>query len=187
MTTGRDSSDRLSELAGRLAQLRTAESQDLGLISVAVGAIYAVKSAVKLGYSGLRSTRTQQVHVRKAAEALGRGGTPRTSVYLAGYYFNDSLLRLDIAYEGVLRRITREGGDARSDELIELAVTVPGIGREQFAEWRRIRKEVGGLKHRNPEQIERHRTGRGVDVKTVVSALMKLVSLIERCVPRRGA
>lgn len=98
MTTGRDSSDRLSELAGRLAQLRTAESQDLGLISVAVGAIYAVKSAVKWGYSGLRSTRTQQVHVRKAAEALGRGGTPRTSVYLAGYYFNDSLLRLDIAY-----------------------------------------------------------------------------------------
>jgi hypothetical protein len=139
--TDRSSLDRrLGELAGRLAELRTVESEDLGLISVAVGAVYAVKAAAKSGYSGRSSHRTQQGHVRKVAEALARGETPQTDVYLAGYYFNDSLLRLDIAYEGVLRRITRQrGGDKRIADLIDLAATKKGVGREQFAEWRGIR------------------------------------------------
>ena len=158
----------------------------MGLISVAVGVIYAITSAVKLGYSGQRSRRTQQVHVRKAAEALARGETPETSVYLAGYYFNDSLLRLDIAYESVLRRITRQRGNEPAAELIELAATKNSLNREQFTEWLRIRDEVNALKHLNPDQIERHRTGRAVDVKTVATALIKLIPLIEKRVPRRG-
>lgn len=83
--------------------------------------------------------------------------------------------------------MTGQRGDIRVKELVAQALSKTHVGREEFDEWLRIRDEVGGLKHRNPEQIRRHRRGRGVNVSTVVSALSKLVALMEKhVVPGRG-
>jgi hypothetical protein len=90
-------SNRVSELAHRLAELNPVDREGEGLMSVAIGVMYALHSALAQDYSDADGTAFS--HVRKAAEALARGQTPQTQKYLAGYYFNDALLRLDIAYE----------------------------------------------------------------------------------------
>lgn len=127
---------------------------------------------------------TEQGHVRKAVEALERGEIPRTKKYLAGYYFNDAMIRVDIAYENLLRRITQLKSDERAEDLVNAAVDAKVIDRTQCDAWLKIRDEVNDLKHRNPEQIARHRRGHGVSMKIIISALTKLVALVDGRVPK---
>jgi len=173
----------LTELANRLAALSPRNAEDVGFMSVTVGAIYALRSALWSGYVGRPSHQTLRGHVDKAAAALARSVRPATKTYLAGYYFNDALLRLDIAYENLIRRITRCRSDERIDDLIE-AAGKKGIDPARFHEWRKIRREVGGLKHRNPEQIALHKKGAAVTIEVMVSALSALTDLAFKVIPR---
>jgi hypothetical protein len=175
--------DRLSTFAARLAALDPQQHEHVGLVSVTVAAIYAIRKALSFGSSGSPGDLTRRGHVLKAGEALARGETP-PRVYLAGYYFNDSLVRVDIAYENILRHRTRRRGNENSKTLIDLAVKT-GWDAEQFGAWKLIRDEINGLKHRNPEQIARRTSGRGVEVETVLAALASLLPLIEAVVRRR--
>jgi hypothetical protein len=146
---------------------------------VAVGALCALVSALKLGYSD--SNDTQWVHAQKVARALSRGELPLTGTYLAGYHFNDALLRLDIAYENALRRLTRRRGNELAKTLIALAVE-KGWNARDFRSWNIVRAEVNALKHRNPEQIDRQRKRQTVPLDVAFSAATNLVLLIERIV-----
>jgi hypothetical protein len=175
---------RLSSLALRLAALKLTHSENLGLVSITIGAIYALDTATRTyGYEP-QSRRTQATHVQKALAALADGRAPLTCVYLAGYYFNDALLRVDIAFENVLRRITGLKSKQEAQDLVKAAVKANRIDPKHGDAWLTIRRrEVNRLKHRNPEQIEQHKSGKAVPVSTVIEAIENLVSMMGKVIP----
>lgn len=178
MKNGRRPELELAALAKRLSLLWPSSDEAVGLISVAIGAIYGLQRAVvdseTLGGVPGRSD------VMKAAEQLSRKRPP-PRIYVVGYELNNALLRLDIAFENALRRLTGLCGLERAADLAAAAER-KGIPPEDLARWRRIRDEVNKLKHRNPEQIITRKSRRGIQLADGLAATEQLVTLIERVV-----
>jgi hypothetical protein len=174
----------LERLAQRLCDLAPVNDTARGLVSVATGALYALHQAHAREYSGCRDEVPELSHAIKVAEALAARRSPVNRMYLGGYYFNDALLRLDIAYENAIRAVTSARREDDQNALIEAAIA-RGHASDQFREWRLIRAEVNGFKHRNPRQIARHKAGRGVPPEKALLAAHKLVEFMERTISGR--
>jgi len=116
---------------------------------------------------------------------MADGSEPRNQRYLGGYYFNDALLRLDIAYENAVRDLTELHGPETIDVLIA-AANRKGHDAATFREWEKIHDEVNALKHRGPEQTTRHRRGKAVSNETALVAAEKIATFLEKIVHGRS-
>jgi hypothetical protein len=141
----------------------------------------AIRYALTFGFSDDASDGTKPEHVVKALGALERNGPPTGETYLAGHYFNDALLRLDIAYENALRRFTGLSGMTKAERLVKSAKT-RGCPEVSFSAWLDVRKEVNRLKHDIPKQVRERRAGRAVTWMTVLTAARNLLPLIEKAI-----
>src|SRR5690348_1933311 len=103
--------ERLKYIAGRLAHLSPRSGQQSTPLNFAVGALWALAEAHKLGYPSLRVTQSRGMRMWGKAKgiclAMNRGGDlPTHGEWLAGYYFNDGIIRIDVAYEHIVRHVT---------------------------------------------------------------------------------
>lgn len=166
----------LQDLVKCLVSLKSRGNAQADLVSLAVGAVYALRRADELGYTDGAGI-TSWSDVQKAGRAIANGASP-LGRFIAGYYYNDALLRLDIAYENALRMVTNLHGLEDQKALVAAGRT-RGIPGRLMSEWKPIRDEVNVLKHRNPEQRRRHRAGQGVRTAAVRAGIDNLVSLLE--------
>src|SRR5262245_31527055 len=125
-------------LAERLVQLSPRRSDEGDLVSVALGAVYALKRAVELDYSDRDITSWSDT--QKAGRIIGQGRALASGRYMAGYYFNDAILRLDVAYENVLRFITGLM-DYEDQETLVAKAKSKGIPHDLLMHWPLIHEE----------------------------------------------
>ena len=188
-TTMSEAVERLRKLAGRLSALSPRNDQQLGIVAFTFGVIYSAAKAVELQYPKTR--REEAAHAKEvtalAAQFAERGELPEVGRWLGGYFFNNTVLRLDIALEGVLRRYAHSDKERR-DELITQARAkrFPERLLELASE---VHAEARIMKHRNPAQIKQHRRGKGILYKAerkLSQAVERLVETVELVVPSKG-
>ena len=145
--------DRLKELAGRFTAMHPSNDGERTAYNFAFGALYALARAKELGFPdtkpevGTSEKRSREINA--IAARMKKDGTFVTEgKWLAGYYYNDALLRCDVGYEQLLRHWTnlrRQGGQ---DELIVKAQMTNFKADLIIPWWPLIRDQVNVLKHR---------------------------------------
>jgi hypothetical protein len=173
---------RTASLANRMRTLRRENDQERGIYSFTLAALYAVSKALDLGVSRRRTSRLPDEEPILAQ--LEEGRVPCSGNWLAGYYYNDALLRVDIAFEAIARRRSGLAGDEDIKRLIAEADR-HGLNRKFLSRWPDVRREVNAMKHRNPEQIKRHRrVPKGLDEgERLLSAVEALAGAATHALP----
>ncbi len=140
-------------------RLDRSDARQSSLYNFALGAIYSLARAEQLGYPG-QSQESGRVW-RRLDEAkemvlrmLGDNRPPEQGEWLAGYYFNDAILRLDLAFEHILRYVGNVRPTAAIGEVREVALR-KRFPAELLAIWsERGRNADNMLKHRSLEVLE---------------------------------
>ncbi len=140
-------------------QISRSDPRQSSLYNFALGAIYSLARAEQLGYPG-ESQESGRVWRRmdKAMETvlrmLGEDRPPEQGEWLTGFYFNDAIFRLDLAFEHILRYVSNVGPTAAIGEVREVA-TRKRFPPELLAIWsERGRNADNVLKHRSLEVLE---------------------------------
>jgi len=143
----------LRNLAAQIACLVPINPEQNTIYNFAFGSVYALGRAEELGYpihsrrSGISQQRSDEVKIRAIA-MKNRNHIPRKGEWLAGFYFNDSLMRADVCYEHVVRYYTKKSkGDI--NDLIGWAKSAGFPPGRLDPAWREIRSEVNKLKHKS--------------------------------------
>ncbi len=129
------------------------------LYNFALGAIYSLARAEQLGYPQQsqepgRVWRRMEEAKELVLRMLGEDRPPDQGDWLAGYYFNDAILRLDLAFEHILRYVGNVGPTAAIGEVREVA-TRKSFPPELLTIWsERGRNADNMLKHRSLEMLE---------------------------------
>ena len=175
--------DELKRLAARINSVRPKDPQQATIYNFVFGALYALARAEELGFPthgygpGIGMQRSREVALRAIAlKNLGR--VPRTGHWLAGFYFNDALIRADVCYEHVTRFFTKKkGGDIHA--LIKWAAA-SGFPKDMLEPaWRDIRDEVNNLKHNSLEFAEGPIIGHKAAVSTISSLVAAVVWVLK--------
>ena len=91
----------LSSIASRLQALNPNSSQQTTPMNFAVGALYALRRAHELGYvskNDLGRGLRMWSEAKQICQALeGIGTIPEAGAWLAGYFFNDGIIRISVA------------------------------------------------------------------------------------------
>ena len=145
--------DDLKRLASRIGSVTPKDPEQATLYNFGFGAIYALARAEELGYTsharapGIGMQRSREVK-RCATAMMGRDQLPRKGKWLAGFYFNDALIRADVSYEHVTRYFTKKR-NGNIDDLIKKALSRGFPKKMLEPAWRDIRREVNKLKHKS--------------------------------------
>lgn len=157
-------------------EVSRSDPRQSSLYNLALGAIYSLARAEQLGYPrqspepGRVWRRLDEVR-EMILRMLVEDRPPQQGEWLAGFYFNDAILRLDLAFEHVLRYIGDLGPTAAIGEAREVA-TRKSFPPELLAIWsERGRKADNMLKHRSLEILE----DPGMSFTDAVSVMENLV------------
>ncbi|MGE3151997.1 MAG: hypothetical protein AB7G48_11535 [Nitrospiraceae bacterium] len=153
--------ERIKRALSQMKDLEVSRSdpRHSSLYNFALGAIYSLARAEQLGYP--RQSQEPGRVWRRMEEAkemvlgmLVEDRPPQQGEWLAGFYFNDAILRLDLAFEHILRYVGDLGPTAAIGETREVA-TRKSFPSELLAIWsERGRKADNMLKHRSLEILE---------------------------------
>ncbi len=125
----------IKQLAEQLRGVQPENAASCTLYNFAFGALYAFGRAVSLGYlaqyneelspspsipvSRQRAKEVAQLAAELTKENVPLGkALPISGDWLAGYYYNDALLRIDVCYEQVTRYFLNEQGFVSGDWLL---------------------------------------------------------------------
>ncbi|MEK6804908.1 MAG: hypothetical protein AABZ34_19940 [Nitrospirota bacterium] len=153
--------DRIKRALSQMKDLQVSPSdpRQSSLYNFALGAIYSLARAEELGYPRLsqepgRVWRRMEEAKELVLRMLVEDRPPEQGEWLAGYYFNDAIVRLDLAFEHILRYVGNLGPTAAIGEVREVA-TGKSFPPELLAMWsERGRKADNLLKHRSLEILE---------------------------------
>jgi len=130
------------EFARRLKNLSPRNDEEHRIFTFTLGAIYAAACAEILDYSETTEPTPGDLvdQARQAVlDGLSEGELPYGGRWAAGFYFNSALFRTDVAFERLVRYITRDYETRRpAKHVLPL-----GLGLA----WAPIHKEVIGMKH----------------------------------------
>jgi hypothetical protein len=127
-------------------------------IELAVGVLLALAKAEQLDYSSLKSGDTRGLQMWRKAKGIcleierGRD-LPTHGEWLAGYYFNDGIIRIAVAYEHIVRHVTKLHGKELFRRLKKEAIR-EGLKTEWASSWELVHKEVNRLKHQNLKFVD---------------------------------
>lgn len=164
-----DIQKQIRQLAEQFRHVQPESPAESTLYNFAFGALYAFGRAVALDYcihyrQGTSLAKTKTVSKERAAEAATLAANlanetvplekalPASGKWLAGYYYNDALLRIDVCYEQVTRYFLKEQGFADGDWLLAQSL------RKDFPPdliapvWPKIRGHVNDIKHKSTKK-----------------------------------
>lgn len=161
-----------------------------------VGAVYSLREAHGQGHRD-RATydetdRTEHLRrLHEAIDAVAADATPEP-VWIAGFYYNAAVMRIDACHERLLKAMLEaagvqpekaKGGEAETEAWAKQLETTlrldPPLARQHLA---LVRKEVNKLKHKLYGQELSHALGRPEqnDLVNATAAINELVALMER-------
>jgi hypothetical protein len=166
----------LTAIAGRLRQLAPSTPEQSTPFNFAVGAVYALSRALELNYSDVhelgRGMRMWQ-EAKDLCHLIECGSPPKEGEWLAGYFFNDAIMRIAVAYEHLIREATEANDDGGIDfEKVKQL----GFRQEWLDSREPLRIEMNRLKHRTHEFVD----GPPLMVEQTVQALEYLVNALDR-------
>jgi len=176
----------LKNLAALMESVTPNNPQQSTIYNFAFGAIYAMARAEELGYTGhtrapgVGMQRSREVK-RRTAAMRNREQLPRSGEWLAGFYFNDALVRADVSYEHVTRYLTGDRNGNR--EVLSGKAKRLGLPKDKLEPWwLDIRTEVNKLKHRSLKYAE----GPVPDYDQVIPAINGLISAVVWVLTRKS-
>ena len=134
-----DIQKQIRQLAEQFRHVQPESPAESTLYNFAFGALYAFGRAVALDYcihyrQGTSLAKTKTVSMKRADEAAKLAANlaketmplqkalPASGQWLAGYYYNDALLGIDVCYEQVTRYFLNEQGFVDGDWLLAQAL-----------------------------------------------------------------
>ena len=144
---------RFQNLAKQFTVINPKNHGERTAYNFAFGALHAFARANELnlcatkpkrGTSKQRTEEVRSIAARMASSAYIVQDGP----WLAGFYYNDVLLRCDVCYEHLLRYWTRKRGHASAEDLIDRARKSNFKEVRFLKPWLKIRRQVNVLKHR---------------------------------------
>jgi len=132
----------IQDLAQRLKKLLPRNDEERRIFTFALGAIYAASWAEALGYSDTTEPNAAELvdqARRPVLDGLAKGIRPHEGRWVAGFYFNDALFRTDVAFERLIRYVTRD--------YARVAAARDVLPLNLYDAWNPIHEEAIGLKH----------------------------------------
>ncbi|NGZ04283.1 MAG: hypothetical protein CV090_14680 [Nitrospira sp. WS238] len=161
-------------------EVSRSDPRQSSLYNFALGAVYSLARAEQLGYP--RQSQEPGRVWRRIEETKGLvlrmlvdGQPPEQGEWLAGFYFNDAIVRLDLAFEHILRYVGNLGPPAAIGEVREVA-TRKSFPSELLTIWsERGRNADNMLKHRSLEVLE----DTGISFSDALSVMENLVCALD--------
>lgn len=169
----------LTKMADQLSRMTPKGTAQETYFNFTFGALYALARAEELDYHRQnktlgKSTRRTAAAAQLATRMANRGVLTWKGEWVAGYFYNDALLRADIAYEHILRYRTGKK-KANGPKLLTKAIS-SGIPKDLLIpSWTRVRDEVNNLKHRSWEFGE----GPGIKLDEAIEIIRALINTVE--------
>ena len=168
---------RLSAIASRLHNLSLSSPQQTTPFNFAVGAMYSLRRAEELCHvskldpgRGLRMA----VEAKQICQILATASTlPERGEWLAGYFFNDGIVRIAVAYEHLVREAT---GTGDNEEYAIEKVKRLGFRDGWLQSWKPVRHEMDRLKHKTQKFVD----GPLLTYDEAIQALDCLVEALDR-------
>ncbi|MEO5954573.1 MAG: hypothetical protein ABIR36_02625 [Nitrospiraceae bacterium] len=168
---------RLCVIASRLQTLIPGSPQQTTPFNFAVGAVYALRRAEELCYvskQDLGRGGRMSADARQICQTLATAAAlPERGEWLAGYFFNDGIVRIAVAYEHLVREATGTGDNEKYD--IE-EVKRLGFRDGWLRAWTPVRLEMNRLKHKTQKFVD----GPLLTYDEAVEALDSLVDALDR-------
>jgi hypothetical protein len=159
----------IKQLAEQLRRVQPEIAAECTLYNFAFGVLYAFGRAVSLEYltqygeelshspsipvSKQRATEVSQLAANLASENVPLGNAlPASGKWLAGYYYNDALLRVDVCYEQVTRYFLNEQGFVNGDWLLAQSLKKDFPPELVAPTWPKVRGHVNDIKHKSTKK-----------------------------------
>jgi hypothetical protein len=169
----------LRALAQRLSRLRLSTAEQATPVNFAFGALYALSQAANFGYPDDRQDGSKGrglamwEEVQRLASRFGESGPEQVSrVWLAGYSFNNALIRIAASFEHIVRH--RTGLHDKYDPIRNEAQK-QHFRDEWVTSWESVHQELNRIRHRNEEFVD----GPRVSYREAVQALEHLIDALE--------
>jgi hypothetical protein len=173
----------IDKTAAKAAQLTASNIAEKALVSFLVGAIYAVRRASKWPFFNQnldQSTFADKWYddARKLAVRMSKGyRLPCRGNWLAGYFLNDVMFRIDVGFERSIRYRLKA---KKNDDFKKLKSKAEEIGfPDQYLQlWGKLRNaNFNRLKHRDPTEFIIHSLAE-TDLLEYLEALVETVSWV---------
>lgn len=172
-------------LAERIKSLSPRTEEEASILALTFGAVYATALAEQLGYDVRKSnggkdlvketTSLVETMVKDRAVPFDPK-TPEGRFWLAGFYFNDALVRTDVAFEWLARCVVGlPSNERRNDSKKNLIKDTKqrGFPQASLDSWKAMSDEIDVFKHHN--QFDQDR----MDYDSFIKALDNLISALE--------
>lgn len=174
----------LLDIASRLARLKTSSGAETTPLTFAVGAVFAFLKAEELNFRfGNEPGRALGIwpEASQVCDSIAKGNPlPTRGDWLAGYYYNDCLIRLAVAFEHLVRHETGLHGYERLEEM-KLEACRKGFHSEWLKSWGDVHNELSTIRHKNKEF-----DGPEVNPKRAIEVLTHLTDALEWACEKRA-
>jgi hypothetical protein len=162
---------KIRELAQQLQLVHPRIPSESTLYNFAFGALYAFGRAIALDYlpqyrqeTSLTQKKAIQVSMERAKEVSKLAANlvnetvplekafPTSGNWLAGFYYNDALVRVDICYEQVTRYFLNEQGFVDGDWLLSQSLRKDFPPESIVPVWPKVRGHVNDIKHKSTKK-----------------------------------
>jgi hypothetical protein len=176
---------RIRILAAEIAAMRSRNPSEATLYNFAFGALYAFERAIALGYLDQWHEEHRRVQAEKISKSRARevthlaahlsaGRSLPSGRWLAGYYYNDALIRTDVCYEQLARysgKVRSKSDRIEREELQDLAIN-HGLKKDLIVPWwKRVRRDVNIIKHQSVHTTE----GPAIDPENTLRVIEQLI------------
>jgi hypothetical protein len=168
----------LREIASRLSTLTASSGQQSTPLNFAFGAIFALQKAEKLEYKSQdepgRGLRMWEQARQLCQEMANESPLPTDGEWLAGYFFNDGVVRITVAFEHLVRQETNLHCYEKFSQMKQAAIE-KDFRDEWIDSWWSVYDELNRIRHRNKEFVD----GPLVTYEKAVASLGHLIDALE--------
>ena len=145
-------------LASKYSKLKSpSDAEETGLHTYTIGVLHSYARLKELNYDESKWSRDWEeryAEVKSITIDMCDGKLKDSGQWLAEYYFNNLVQRLDVAFERVAKRVLHAGGSHTKDVIPKLR-TIEGYKNDWAEAWEYLRdKEANLIKHDNPGQFD---------------------------------
>jgi hypothetical protein len=173
----------LRNIASRLSKLTASSGQQSTPLNFAVGAVFALLKAESLNYRSQdevgRGRRIWEQAKQLCQQIAGEAALPTEGDWLAGYFFNDGIVRVAVAFEHLVRQETKLHGHEHFETMRNAAIA-EGFTEEWMGSWYLAYDELNRIRHRNKEFVD----GPLITYEKAVASLRHLAESLEWAINR---